>query len=335
MHENREIWLDDIRAICCILVVLEHLQESLTTAGIMQSNIFGNWFYYLAHSFVVPVFFFASGYLYQKQKKVDTWVAYRSSIGKKLLDLSIPYIAFFCLTYVFKLIMADFVNNELESGFWQSLFLLPPGQLWFLQILMLCYVFTPTMNGKNIWVILSLGVLTEVAYLTGSLNGIYAVIVWFPANWLWFILGMAVFYYKVPVTGKMSYIGFLVIPFSILGLIYLPDALWFVALLNVLGILFCIMISRLLRKYPKPIFALISNCLLPIYLLHTLCAAPVRILLVRLGIYQLTIHFIIGLAASLIIPIMLALFAKRFMPLEFLFKPTSVIRKIKNRQQNA
>lgn len=333
MHKNREIWLDDIRAICCILVVVEHLQESLTTAGIIKSSIIGEWFYYLAHTFVVPVFFFTSGYLYQKQKRVDTWAAYKSSIGKKLLDFGVPYIAFFCATYLLKLFMNDFVNNELTSGFWKSFFFLPPGQLWFLQILLFCYVLTPTINEKNIWVILSLGILTQAVYLTGLLNGIYAVIVWFPANWLWFLIGMVVYYYKIPVTGKMSYLGFLVIPLSIVGMIYLPNEFWLVAILNILGILLCIALSNLL-KYTKPLFALLSNCLLPIYLLHTLCAAPVRILLMHLGIYQPLVHFISGLVISFIIPIILALLAQRFIPLNFIFKPSSAISKIKSKNQN-
>lgn len=334
MHKDRETWLDDIRAICCILVVMEHLLESLTTAGIMQSNIFSEWFYYLTHSFVVPVFFFTSGYLYQKYKKVETWAAYKGSIGKKLLDFGIPYITFFCLTYVLKLIMAGSVNNELESGFWQSLFFLPPGQLWFLQILLLCYVFTPTMNKKNAWAIISLGILAQATYLFGLLNGIYAVIVWFPANWLWFLLGMTVQYNEIPVTGRMSYIGILVIPLSIIGLVYLPDELWFVAVLIVLGILFSISISKLLKRHSRPVFALVSNCLLPIYLLHTLCAAPVRILLVRMGVIQPAVHFIFGLAASFIIPIMLALLARRFIPLYFLFRPTDAIKKIRSKRKS-
>ena len=69
--KTREKWVDDIKVIACILVVLGHFFQSMTKASIMPENDLYKWFNTTIYYFHVPLFFICSGYLYQKYSKED------------------------------------------------------------------------------------------------------------------------------------------------------------------------------------------------------------------------------------------------------------------------
>ena len=69
--KTREKWVDDIKVIACILVVLGHFFQSMTKASIMPENDLYKWFNTTIYYFHVPLFFICSGYLYQKYSKVN------------------------------------------------------------------------------------------------------------------------------------------------------------------------------------------------------------------------------------------------------------------------
>jgi hypothetical protein len=60
--------------------------------------------------------------------------------------------------------------------------------------------------------------------------------------------------------------------------------------------------------------------------MHTLCAAPARIALLKLGIHDLATHAIVGIVISFAAPIAIALIMERFKPLEFLLYPNKAIK---------
>lgn len=63
---TREKWVDDVKVIACILVVLGHFFQSMTKANILPENNLYGWFNTTIYYFHVPLFFICSGYLYQK-----------------------------------------------------------------------------------------------------------------------------------------------------------------------------------------------------------------------------------------------------------------------------
>lgn len=67
---------------------------------------------------------------------------------------------------------------------------------------------------------------------------------------------------------------------------------------------------------------------MPIFLMHTLFAAPLRSVLLKLGIGSSVIHVMLGLGISFVGPIIAAWIMKKTKWLEFFLYPNKFIRKV-------
>ena len=81
---TREKWVDDVKVIACILVVVGHFFQSMTKASIMPENDLYKWFNTTIYYFHVPLFFICSGYLYQKYSKVNSLGSWRRNVEKNV-----------------------------------------------------------------------------------------------------------------------------------------------------------------------------------------------------------------------------------------------------------
>lgn len=72
---------------------------------------------------------------------------------------------------------------------------------------------------------------------------------------------------------------------------------------------------------------LCSRDTFPIYLLHTICAAPVRSLLLHFGVQNPVVHIALGLAASFLLPMAAGHIAARVPVFNFFLYPTRYILK--------
>lgn len=81
----REKWVDDVKVIACILVVLDHFFQSIIKSIILPENDWYKWFNTTISYFHVPLFFICSGYLYQKYSKVNSMIDWGKNMTKKLL----------------------------------------------------------------------------------------------------------------------------------------------------------------------------------------------------------------------------------------------------------
>jgi len=80
---TREKWVDDVKVIACILVVLGHFFQSMTKANILPENDLYKWFNTTIYYFHVPLFFICSGYLYQKYSRVNSVGSWCKNVAKK------------------------------------------------------------------------------------------------------------------------------------------------------------------------------------------------------------------------------------------------------------
>ena len=80
---TREKWVDDVKIIACILVVLGHFFQSMTKANILSESNLYKWFNTTIYYFHVPLFFIWSGYLYQKYSKVNKFQKLEKKYGKE------------------------------------------------------------------------------------------------------------------------------------------------------------------------------------------------------------------------------------------------------------
>ena len=147
MKGQREIWVDNVKVVACILVVLGHFFQSMTQSGVLPTNDLYKWFNQTIYYFHVPLFFICSGYLYQKLSRVDDIHSWGKNVLKKLIVLGVPYITFSITTWILKTMFSSSVNREI-GGLGDTLFVHPTAPYWYLYALFFLFLITPTICNR-------------------------------------------------------------------------------------------------------------------------------------------------------------------------------------------
>nr|WP_302747057.1 acyltransferase [uncultured Clostridium sp.] len=167
---TREKWVDDVKVIACILVVLGHFFQSMTKANILPENDLYQWFNTTIYYFHVPLFFICSGYLYQKYSKVSDFINWKKNVIKKALALGVPYVTFTTATWVLKTVFSGSVNDQV-GGLGDTLLLHPTAPYWYLYALFFIFLVTPTFSTMKTTVIgLIVAVVAKALILTGGVQ---------------------------------------------------------------------------------------------------------------------------------------------------------------------
>lgn len=154
------------------------------------------------------------------------------------------------------------------------------------------------------------------------------------SNEIWFVIGMclSVFEFKKYLVKKS-----LITPIST-GVIFLLLSIWVYMIgLNhgvisfLLGLLACFSVVTLMAKLyenrrQSVVFGILAKYTMPIFLMHTLFAAPLRTVLFKLGIHNATLHVILGIAISFIGPIIAAIIMQKSKWLEFFLYPGRFVK---------
>lgn len=325
---QRELWVDNVKVVACILVVLGHFFQSLVKAEILPANNLYGWFNQTIYYFHVPLFFICSGYLYQKLSKVNDVHSWIKNVSKKLVVLGIPYFTFSFVTWILKTVFSSSVNSEI-GGLQDTLFLHPTAPYWYLYALFFLFFVTPTFSNK---VMAMIGLIISLLFKIFTFLGIdynIQVVSYFLSNEIWFVIGMCVgiFDIKKYITKRT-----LVIP-SVGGILFLVASM-LVYTLNIqqsitsfaLGLWACctiVMISIILceNRRQNTVFGILAKYTMPIFLMHTLFAAPLRTILCKIGIQNAVVHVVLGAAVSFIGPIVAAVIMERSKWLEIVLYP--------------
>jgi len=166
---TREKWVDDVKVIACILVVLGHFFQSMTKANILPENDLYEWFETTIYYFHVPLFFICSGYLYQKYSKVNSAGSWCKNVAKKALALGVPYATFTTATWVLKKAFSSSINGR-AGGFIDTMIFKPTAPYWYLYALFFIFLVTPTFNNTRVTVV---GLIVALAAKTLILTGGY------------------------------------------------------------------------------------------------------------------------------------------------------------------
>ena len=137
------------------------------------------------------------------------------------------------------------------------------------------------------------------------------------SNLIWFVLGMMIAF-----GGLQKYFSRII--GAILGAVFLVASLWSYKIDNAwlsfaMGLLACVAVFMLFADSKE------IKCM-TIFLMHTLFAAPCRVLLMKLGITNAPVHIGIGIAASFIGPIVAMMIIEKI-KLDFLVYPVKLIKK--------
>ena len=99
----------------------------------------------------------------------------------------------------------------------------------------------------------------------------------------------------------------------------------------VMGLLACVVVIVMVAGFEETFgrgMEFIAKYSMPIFLMHTLFAAPMRFILMKIGIENAVIHVVLGLGISFAGPIMTAWIMKKTKWLEFFLYPNKFIRKV-------
>ncbi len=333
---QRQIWVDNVKIISIILVALGHLVQSMLKSNILPIStaplLFNNLIYY----FHVPLFFICSGFLYQHLTKEQNFKGYSKNILKKLIAFSVPYFFFSLITYLLKNIFSSSVNDKNENSLLYNLFVEPIAPYWFLYALMLLFILSPILKSKIdafARIIIAVGLYViftfyDFSFLKGMLK---TTVVYISLYLIWFVLGMCISYFEIPkyFKNKQWCIIFFFVFAAFASFVYLKDinigALRLIfSLVACLSIIFFIGGCYAKSKQTK-IFGFLAKYTTPVFVMHTIFAAGVRAVLLKLSITNSFVHLFAGIIASIAFPIIAAMIMEKI-KLDFLYNPTKYIK---------
>ena len=302
----------------------------MTKASILPENDLYEWFETTIYYFHVPLFFICSGYLYQKYSKVNGVSSWCKNVAKKALALGVPYATFTTATWVLKKMFSSSVNDQIGS-LGDTLLLHPTAPYWYLYALFFIFLVTPTFSSvKAAAVGLVVAIVVKGLILTGGGYSVYAVSTVL-SNEIWFVLGMSICVFDVQLKGRKVQGTICGLLFIILSIVVYTAEISGSAISFAMGLLACVAVILIVTGFEEKFgrgMDFLAKYTMPIFLLHTLFVAPLRSILMKIGIENAVIHVVLGLVISFAGPIIAAWIMKKTKWLEFFLYPNKFIRKV-------
>ena len=326
---TREKWVDDVKVIACILVVLGHFFQSMTKANILPENDLYKWFNTTIYYFHVPLFFICSGYLYQKYSKVNSVSSWCKNVAKKALALGVPYLTFSTATWLLKTVFADSVNKQAD-GLFSTLVVNPSAPYWYLYALFFIFLVTPTFSDVKV---AAIGLIVALAAKTIVLTGGYSIyaVSTVLSNEIWFVLGMSICVFNIQLKGKRVQETIFGLLFVILSIAVYTAKISGGVISFTMGLLACAAVILIVADFEEKLgrgMDFLAKYTMPIFLMHTLFAAPLRSVLLKVGVTNAVAHVVLGLGISFAGPIIAAWIMKKTRWLEFFLYPNKFVRKV-------
>ena len=329
--KTREKWVDDVKVIACILVALGHFFMSMVQAGILPDSNLHEWFITTIYYFHVPLFFICSGYLYQKFSKVNSVGRWCRNVVKKGVALGVPYVFFSTATWILKKVFSSSVNNQI-GGLEDILLFHPASPYWYLYALFFIFLLTPTFKSVKMAVGgLIVAMAMKTIALSGGGYGVYAVSTVL-SNEIWFVFGMSICTFNVQLEGRKAQGMICGLLFAILSIVIYVAEIHSGVVSFTMGLLACVAVILMVAGAEEGFgrgVDFLAKYTMPIFLMHTLFAAPTRAVLLKIGVQNAMIHIVLGLAISFVGPIIAACVMKKTKWLEFFVYPNKFV-KIRN-----
>lgn len=314
MAQKRLLEFDIAKALCIILVVMGHYAVTNPSWWVSVHDII--------YTFHMPLFLFASGFIYIAFKKDDSYSCF---LLKKVKRLLIPYVATSIIVVTIKLLTQSFLyveNPVTITSYFRILYLPEAGYfLWFIWVLLWLFCIVPLFKTR-----ISRTILFVVFLITHYTSPYLNLPELFCINELankaiWFMLGVMCYDWKVVIDNVKGYqVGFAFVVFMLV--IVLPQTCDFTDLFKVkwggqfvdvlkpyVGILFIMFLSKWISQYHVPqIVLLVSTSTYVIYLFHTTFMGFTKALLMRIPIMESipVISIILVVITGVIFPIILS-----------------------------
>lgn len=333
-YDNRITWVDFVKTFACVLVVLGHFLQSMVKSGILNDSVCYEVFNTVIYYFNNPLLFICSGFLYQMRYKEDKDVKGRINYKvNRVYNLIIPYLFFVTVTWAEKKIMANYVNTSVE-GYLDTIITASIAPYWFLTALMLMYVLVPQIR-KSHTVYFIIYIIAAIFVNTALKN----YIIWFPLIKFveyvsFFIVGMMLKNIKNMRGKQLRNIGLFFIALFCMGFVGIyyngivlsSTGFIFLALTGSIGIVI-LAISYFQQGIRRTKWwETLSEYTFPVFMMHTLAAAPIRIVLNFFHISQAWVHILFGLGASFFLPVIVYIIMKKMEWPLFVLYPSKVVK---------
>ena len=207
----------------------------------------------------------------------------------------------------------------------------PSAPYWYLYALFFIFLVTPTFSSVKVAAIgLMAALVAKVLILTGGGCGVYAVST-ILSNEIWFVLGMSICAFNVQLKGRKVQGTICGLLFMILSVVVYKAEISGGVIPFAMGLLACVAVILMATGFERRLgrgMDFLAKYTMPIFLMHTLFAAPMRSVLLKLGIGSSVIHVVLGLGISFVGPIIVAWIMKKTKWLEFFLYPNKFIRKV-------
>lgn len=119
--------------------------------------------------------------------------------------------------------------------------------------------------------------------------------------------------------------------FIILSIVVYTTEISSSAISFAMGLLACVAVILMVAGFEEKFgrgMDFLAKYTMPIFLMHTLFAAPARSVLLKMRITNAVVHIVLGLVISFAVPIIAAWIMKKTKWLEFFLYPNKFIRKV-------
>lgn len=336
-QKKRELWIDYVKAVACLAVLTFHVIYGMQNAG-LECGSFLSGVKILCGTFQIPVFMFASGYLFGK-KPVTSYMKFEV---RKLLNLGVPYIVFSVVYYVINVSFQSSVNFPYTIQNLLEIYITPLAQYWYIFATLLIFLVLPILEKliQNEFLLLAFLLAWKLvnSYWISVTNYDY----YFSQYAFYFYLGTLYCRHhkelmlkrEKKVTVLVSLIGFWILFFSM----YFYDWGSAFAIKEVfLAVLSIYVLTYFFETYEEKIgnwlIRTVAKYSFQIYLLHTMATAATRIVLVKLGVVSQWSQFFLGWGIGLGVTIFAAFLCEKTMYFNLFFFPERTWREFRKKKQ--
>lgn len=340
---KRYLWVDNLKLFACLLVVVGHLYMSIMAGGwISEDNILYCWPIQTVYTFHVPLFFICSGFLYQVTAP-NEWNIKKhiGNIKKKVIALGVPYVTFSVITLLLKKVFSADVNNA-APPFLKTLFMEPIAPYWYLYTLFLLFCLIPPAVGKrkrntlvSMFIVACFIKVIYVEWLADK--AIPDLVAKVMASALWFCMGMLLteFPFKKSKTASIIATGSIIFACFFSYVVYgIPNENRMIqfCFASVFAIAITYFFQSKEQYDSNELINYSVKYFMPVYVLHTIVAAGVRTVLLKIGITSGILHFMVGCGVSIFVPVIIYTIAERHWWLLFWFEPIKAV-KLRNQKK--
>lgn len=317
--KNRILYIDFAKAIAIVLVVIGHYwpDDHPIWYGEMREVIYG---------FHMPLFMFASGFVYTATVRKEPYAAF---IARKVKRLMVPYFVVSVIIITIKLLTGGsaYVENPVTAMSYVRIFYLPEAGYftWFIWALWWIFVIVPFFNDKRKRVVLLICAIV-LHYFPVSFPNEFCLSL-FKEFLLYFCLGCSIRDYKsrlCRLKGIPIYVYFII--FVVVNYLKHVSAFTYLGgakiIVPLIGIAFMISLCQWIEKYQfnltKRSLMLIASSSYIIYLLHTTFEGFAKAVIHKIPVlidaqndWYFSLEALIVISCGVIAPILLDIYVLR------------------------